>query len=138
MLLSAMFLVDVGGVNHYKEVSSIHMTEGDTLDVYLQLRDLSVNSPLEGYNPAGRRFIPLAGATLQAIIDNLDNGKKIVKICSQPFSQDPSIWRFTISASDTSVRGTVNLKLQLTEGARITRGLIQPAIHVADLTGLSK
>lgn len=137
MLLSAMFLVDVGGVNVFKEVGVIHMTEGDSLDVYLQLRDMSVNTATEGFNPPGRRFIPAAGATLQVVIDALDNAKKIVKTCVQPYAQDPSIWRFTITSSD-KIAGTKTLKLQLAEGPKVTRGVVQPAILVADLTGLCK
>lgn len=136
MLLSARFLVDVGGVNSYREVSTIRMTEGDTLDVYLQLRDVSVNLATEGFVPPGRRYVPTAPSALQVYVENLDTTKKSVKICTQPYATDPSIWKFTILPTD-EVKGTCVLKLILTEGTKVTRGMVQPAILVNDLSGLS-
>jgi hypothetical protein len=137
MLLSCIFLEDVGGVNSFRENSSVYMTEGDTVEVYLQLRDLSVHLAQQGYNPPGRRFIPAAGATLQVEIASLDDTKKVVRFATQPFPSDPSIWKFTIQPADP-IRGTKQLRLTLTEGAKITRGVVQQAILAASIDGLAR
>lgn len=132
MRLSATFLTDVANVNAFREVAYVQMTEGDTLDVYLQLVDTAVG---DGFN-ARRRYIPAVGATLSVEITALDDAKKVTKVCSQPFTQDGSIWKFTILPTDP-VSGTKIVKLTLTEGAKVTRGVVQPAILVSSLGGLS-
>lgn len=130
MLLSALFLTDVGGVNTFKEVSFIQMTEGDQVTVYFQLRDNAVNTAQQGYNPVGRRYVPAIGATLMVVIPSLDPARQIVKICTQPYAQDPSIWSFTIAQTD-QVRGTQDVNLLLSEGGKLTRGMVKSGIRVS-------
>lgn len=127
MLLSASFLTQVADVNNFAESAKIQMTEGDTLDVYLQLRDLSVNPASSGYNPAGRRYVPVVGASLQVTIDSLDDTRKVVKFAAQPFAQDPSIWKFTILSTDKIV-GTHPMKLVLSEAGKVTTGILNNAV----------
>lgn len=132
MKLSAIFLTDVGGVNVYQEAEQIQMTEGDTLTVYLQLRDMSVQTAFSGFKNPGRRYMPAPGAQLSVQIDTLNNAwvPVLTKVAAQPFAQDPSIWMFQIVPSD-SVKGTKRLKLALTEGAVKTYGIINSAILVS-------
>lgn len=114
MLLSAKFLVDVADVNDFDYAPSVDFTEGDAFNVYFQLVDTSRDL----------RYMPAVGALLTATIDNIDDAKKIARACTQPFAQDPSIWQLTVFATDP-LRGTSNFRLQLTEGVKITRGMIK-------------
>jgi hypothetical protein len=132
MLLSCAFLTQVADVNNFVESPKVFMTEGDTIDIYLQLRDMAVNSAGANFNPPGRRFVPAAGATLQVTIDHIDNARKIVKFASQPFPGDLSIWKISIAATDKIV-GTRSLKLVLNEGGKLTNGIVHTAIYSTSL-----
>jgi hypothetical protein len=131
MKLSAIFLVDVGSVNIYQESQQLEMTEGDSATVYIQLRDLAVQTAYQGYKNPGRRYVPAVGATLSIQIDTMNSANiaTVTKVCAQPFVQDPSIWMFTILPTDP-VAGTKRLKLTLTEGAKISAGVVNSALLV--------
>lgn len=138
MVLSALFLTDVANVNTFQESSQLVMSEGDSVTVYLQLRDISVNTYLQGFKPAGRRYTPTSGASLKVYIDcsMTDASKLLVKSCSQPFPNDPSIWSFNIQSTDP-VKGTKNIRLELKEGSKVTRGIVQSAIKVYPVDTIS-
>ena len=131
MRLSAIFLLDVSSVNVFQEALQFQMTEGDSTDVYIQLRDLSAPSSAQGVVNQGRRYMPAALATLTVQIDTMNNANaaSLTKVCVQPFTQDPSIWKFSILATDP-VAGTKRLRLTLTEGAKVINGIVNSAILV--------
>jgi hypothetical protein len=124
MLLSCRMLNNVVDVNTFDHVSEVRFTQGDGPTVYFQLIDGTKNRIEDGFNPSGRRYMAATGATLSVLVDTLDDAKKITRVATQPFAQDPSVWALTFMATDT-VRGTVVLRLTLTEGAKITRGASQ-------------
>jgi len=64
MLLSARPLENVIGVNDYEVVSTISFVEGDVVSLFFQLIDLVKDRPEQGFIPAGRRYMPVIGATL--------------------------------------------------------------------------
>lgn len=127
MYLSANLLDNVVGVNDWTVVPSIDMHEGDPLTVYVKLIDLSKD---KDNRPAGRRYIPAAGAFLGVVVQNVDDAKKLTKVATQPFPTDSSIWAFSIAGTDTSVKGTVDLVLTLTEGATVRNTRIKCALRV--------
>lgn len=129
MILSARFLNSVGSVNDYCYMQQVQFTEGDQLDVYLQLIDAAKMNTADGWKPAGLRYMPAAGATLSVTVDNIDDAKKVTRAATQPFPLDPSIWKFTVMATDV-IRGTQNLKLSLSQGGVLTRGLVKAAVRV--------
>lgn len=137
MLLSARMLENVSGVNAFARVNEVSFTEGDTPTVYFQLVDLSLDRAEEGFAPAGRRYVPAAGALLQVVLDNIDSARRITRYANQPFAQDPSIWAVPILPADQIV-GTVNMRLTLTEGQRTTKGLVQAALAVHGLSGMTR
>jgi hypothetical protein len=130
MNLSARFLSNVGSVNVFSYEPVVEFVEGDAIDVYFQLIDTTQNRAEDGFKPSGRRFMPSAGATLTAVIDNIDNAKQITRPCSNPFSNDISIWKLSILNSDV-VKGTANLKLTLVDGSKTYRALVKGAIRVS-------
>lgn len=135
MLLSARILESVSGVNSFDYVDQGRFTEGDTPTIYLQLIDAAKDRPQDGFVPAGRRYMPIGGATLQVTFVNLDASKQVVRFATQPFPQDPSIWAVTLLATD-AIRGTVSLRLLLSESGKLTKGSLQAALAVESVSGL--
>src|SRR5512133_3763167 len=129
MLLSARPLNSVNDVNHFDTVTVLEMTQGDTSDIYLQLVDVSVD---KSFDPSGRRYMPLAGATLQVTIQDIDSGTTIVASATQPFANDTSIWRVTHNVGAgvdlSALIGTYALKLKLTEGPNVKYGFVSQAL----------
>jgi hypothetical protein len=132
MLLSTRILNNVAGVNSFEYVQAATFTAGDTPSVYFQLIDASVDRATQGFVPAGRRFMPAAGATLEVTLDSVDNARKIVRSASQPFPLDPSIWKVDILSTD-NIKGTVSMALKLTEGIKITRGRLTAALLISSV-----
>ena len=129
MRLSARMLENVGSVNAWENTQQVRFFQGDGPAIYFQLIDLNHDRAEQGFSPAGRRYVPSAGATLFVVLDNIDDARKVTRAASQPFAQDPSIWMIQLLATDTC-RGTVNLKLTLLEGSVTTHGFLSAAIGV--------
>lgn len=135
MLLSARFLNDVANVNSFEHADVAEFTEGDASSIYFQLIDSSLDKSIDGYIPAGRRYVPAAGATLQVTVESLDDSKEIVRFATQPFAQDGSIWKLDFLTSD-KIRGTANLRLKLTESGVVKSGLVKSGLRISSLTCL--
>jgi len=139
MRLSAIFLNDLANVNNYRESEHFEMTEGDSATVYIQLRDVSVQTTFEGYKNPGRRYVPTAfggltppPVTLEVKIDTMDDAQAVLltKTAIQPFpTTDPSIWQFSILSTDP-VKGTRRLKLKLVDATGTINGVVNSAILV--------
>lgn len=122
MLLSAVLLENIGGVNTFTTSKQIQFTQGDSLSVYLQLVDLAKNL----------RYIPDENALLEVVLQNIDSAKQTIKPAIQPFSGDRSIWQFDILSSD-NVSGGTSLLFTLNEGLKTTRGSLKLALNVSPL-----
>ena len=134
MILSAIMLNDVTSVNSWEFADSGQFTKGDTASVYFRLIDSTLDTSVRGFEPAGRRYIPATGATLQVVVNSIDDLKKITRIAVNPFPDDRSIWKLDFISSDT-ISGTANLQLTLTEGAVVRRGLVKNALRIQSQTG---
>lgn len=124
MLLSARILADVANVNVFRYADVAEFTDGDGPAIYFQLIDSSQDRNMR---PAGRRYMPSAGATLQVTLDAIDDAQKITRFATQPFANDPSIWMLQLQSTD-KVAGTRSLVLVLTESGKVTRGIAQGVI----------
>lgn len=129
MVLGARILNDVAGVNSYGYTDSARSTEGNAYDLYIQLVDESVDPASDGFWPSGRRYMPVSGASLQVTVGFIDDAKKIIRACTQPFAQDPSIWKLSVLSTD-HWRGSADLKLKLTEGSVVTYGFVRLALSI--------
>lgn len=136
MRLSARILQNATDVNNFGYTQQAEFTQGDTPTIYFQLIDSSLDRPDQGFVPSGRRYMPAVGASLVVTLDHLDDTRKITRAAFQPFSSDPSIWAITILSTDV-LRGTVNMKLALVEGSKPTNGLLQAALNVTALDGMT-
>lgn len=128
MRLSCRILADVAGVNQFRVANQCEFTEGDSLTVYIQLFDATTDTD---FVPSGRRYVPAVGATLQVVLNSIDSAKKITRSATLAYpDRDESIWSFTITGTD-KVRGTVHLKLTLTEGDTVKTGNVMGALRVS-------
>jgi hypothetical protein len=117
MLLTALFLDDVGDVNTFTPVTQLEIGAGDTQDIYFQIVDIAVNPSAAGFNPPGRRYMTAVNSTVAIELLSVDCNKQIFRQAVMPFSQDASIWKFTVLASDP-IGGTVMMKIKITEPTR--------------------
>ena len=122
MYLSLRPLNAVANVNTFSYSNAFQFTEGDGPALYFQLVDLSLDMPSQGFSPSGRRYCPATGATLQCVVNSLNNSNVVTRFATQPFTNDSSIWMLQLQATD-AVRGTADIQLVLTEGTKVTRGI---------------
>jgi hypothetical protein len=129
MLLSARIITDVQNANSYEHTDVAEISEGDNADIWFQLVDISLDKSLDGFQPAGRRYITAAGATLQCVIENINDAKVITRYATAPFAGDTSMWKISVLSSD-GIRGTSNLRLTLTEDTSIKHGVVKNGIRI--------
>jgi hypothetical protein len=131
MLLGARFLDGSGTVNDIDYLDRFEINQGDAATFYLQLVDVSKN---KNGKPAGMRYVPATGATLQVKLLNLNSAKTYTKTATQPFPGDLSTWSFSVLATD-DIRGTVNVQIILTEGSVVRKALVKSAFQVYPVEG---
>lgn len=135
MLLSARMLNAVSGVNAFEYAEAAQFNQGDTVNVYFQLIDASLDTAMKGFSPSGRRFMPAVGATLSATLTNINDAKQVVRAAVQAFpTADPSIWYVALTAADT-ISGTCDLIVKLTQGGIVTTGRLPAAVLIATVDG---
>lgn len=125
MLLNIRPLNNVATVNSFEVSDSIEIYEGDAQDIYFQLIDAKADLAHHGFNPPGRRYMPPDGSTLTVKFVNIDDTKVINRVATQPFSQDPSIFKISVLSSDPFA-GTVSMNLTLTEPTRVLHATFAP------------
>jgi len=134
MRLNIRPLIDIMSVNSFEITSETSWTEGDVLQFTFQLCDVSLDTSAQGYSPAGRRYVPAAGATLSVVLENVDDARKITRLATQPFAADGSIWSIPILATDKT-RGTPQVRFTLTEpGGVVTSGVIKNLVRIWSAT----
>lgn len=133
MMLGARMMNDVGGVNVFKYCTQVQVFEGNRVDVFFQLADLSVDPPSTGLNPPYRRFCPSGSASLQVTFASIDDAVTVTRNASLAFvGQDTSIWKLTIFPTDKIV-GTFAMLLKLVDGGQTLFGSVQAALQVIGL-----
>lgn len=117
MRLSAKILKNVANVNNWQYSSQASVQEGQANDIYVQLVDLdkahgTEKSAAFPENPL--RYIPQGAViALTATFPSIDDAAELVIVASQPFADDKSIWKITLSSTQLPKSG--NFKLKLTE-----------------------
>ena len=114
MKLEATPLIDCQNVNDFTYATEVQSTAGDPVDLYFQLSNAEKNLGQSGFNPSGLRYMPVVGSSLKVTFININNCKQFTRYATQPFTQDPSIWKVQVLASDP-LSGTVSCKFVLNE-----------------------
>jgi len=138
LYLSARIISNVTGVNSFDQDTTFRFTQGDATTVYLQLIDLNKDKLTQGFSLPGRRYVAATGAALIVTIPNIVTSPTtavVVKIASQPFPGDLSIWSFPVASTD-GLLGTYTLQLALTEGPITTNGSVLNGLSAAPISGV--
>jgi hypothetical protein len=135
MRLAAKLLNTSATLNSFRQVNSISIARGETVDLFVQLVDLDQN---------GLRYIPVSGATLQMqlprsneVLADVNQTRQIInrgiaRAAINPFPEDRSIWKVTLVEADTLSLVSNSLRLELTEGSTKKITSIAQAIRVGD------
>lgn len=128
MFLGVQMLKNVQSVNSFEQSAQVRLRQGNPSTIYFQLVDL------EQVNKYGEplRYVPANGATCTATISSINQAYVITRACSQPYSQDGSIWAMTILASDTVVTG--NFQITLSEGSTVRTAYCQMGVVVQSIS----
>lgn len=117
MKLGLAMLDNVPTLNNLKYINQLSVTQGESVDLYFQLIDRDTK---DQKNQWGNRYMPASGATLQVIIKSVNDANTLTKSASMAFpSDDRSIWKVTLSTTETANMAGINLQATLTEGANV-------------------
>ena len=132
MRLSAKILKNISNINAWEYTSSAFIQEGQANDIYIQLVDLnrSVSPEKSSAFPEHPiRYISQATAVVvTAIFDSVDDALEFEIIGTQPFADDGSIFKFTLTSAQTPSAG--NLKIEISEDAAIKTFIVKGAISI--------
>jgi hypothetical protein len=133
MRLSAKMLKNVSNVNHFEYSTPAYASEGSSNDIYFQLVDMDKptipakdTSALPEYP---LRYMPAAGATVNVIFDALLDDIQFEVAASNPFPQDTSIWKVSLTSSQLPRSG--NFIFELTEGSNTKTVVVMNGLSVA-------
>jgi len=128
MKLGIRPLVSVASVNIFSYSQQLELNAGNAATFYFQLFDMDQDKASQGFDPAGKRYIPAAGATLAITFTNIDSAREFTRSATQPFAQDGSIWAVPLLATDP-ISGTVDIKGVLTESGATKSFLVHAAVE---------
>jgi len=129
MKLGLRIIDSASTLNSLKYLNQLSIETGETAVVRFQLVDLDT---ARQQNLLGDRYMPAAGATVEAVIQSVDSAGTVTKSATQPFPLDPSIWEFSLTSAETEALGGTNLRITLTGGSSIKKGLGQQVILVSN------
>lgn len=129
MKLGARIIDSASTLNNIKYLSSSSINPGETVTLYFQLVDLdSVQESCK----LGTRFLPSSEAAVSVEIFSVNKTNILTKNASMVFpSDDRSIWKIDLDATETSNMSGVNLKITVTDGTNIKIGYALNAIIVS-------
>lgn len=132
MRLGIQLLDSSATLNRFKVVSVLTINQGETFDVFFQLVDQEQSI----------RYVPAVGATclvevprLAEAFGTLSNQRvnsdfSIRRGASNPFPDDRSIWKLTLSTTETANLMSSNIRVTITEGSVVKIALMPQALKV--------
>ena len=133
MRLNAKILKNVADVNNWQYSSQASVQEGQSNDVYVQIVDLdkvpgSDKSVVLPENPL-RYMAQGTVVTASATFPSIDTAQEFSVIGSQPFADDKSIWKFSLTSSQLPKAG--NFKIKITEDGNDKNILVKNGMSVS-------
>jgi hypothetical protein len=132
MRLNVKILKNVANVNNWQYASQASIQEGQANDIYVRLVDYDMignNEKSTALPEHPLRYIPQSAVvTLQASFPSIDSAKEFSVNATQPFADDKSIWKISLTSSQLPKSG--NFKLKLTEDGQEKNILAKNAIVV--------
>lgn len=139
MRLSAKLLKNIVDINHWQHANQAHIAEGQPNDIYIQLVDLdwsTKSSPEQSaaYPQYPVRYISQATTIeVKALFLSIDDNQEFEIVASQPFADDKSIYKFSLSS--TQIPNAGNMIIKVIEDGVEKSFVIKQAIQV-DLLNL--
>ena len=133
MRLSAKLLQNVINVNHWEYANEIYIGEGNVNEFYFQLVNLSKSpNPEDGIGILPEfpmRYMSQASAiSIKVFFDSIDDDEEFEINATQPFADDKSIWKISLTSSQTPKAGAI--KITVTEDGVEKSFIVQSAIVV--------
>lgn len=134
MRLSARMLKNVVDVNHWQHSSQAYVSEGQPNDIFIQLIDLDWSTKDSPEQSAAFPQFPVryisqdAGISVKATFLAIDDDEEFEVTATQPFTDDKSIWKFTLTASQIPNAG--NLLITVTENSVDKSFVVQSGVSV--------
>ena len=121
MRLSAKMLQNVENVNNWKFSNQAFLYEGQENEIYLQLIDIgkdpAVNPKDTPLPEFPLRYIPQGSSvSLSITFPSIDTEEEFSVSGTQPFADDKSIWKFTLTSDQLPNSGYA--KITLTEDGK--------------------
>lgn len=127
-------LLNVGAtLNDFDKKSFIEFAQGETVDMIFQL----INT-----DKSGLRYMPAAGCTVfveipryPEYLGTISNQRTVAdysvrRMAVQAFPDDRSIWKLSLSSLDTANMMSSNLRVTVTEAAKVSIALLPQALKV--------
>lgn len=134
MRLSAKILKNVIDINHFQHSNQSIVSEGQANDIYIQLIDLDWSTKASPEQSSAFPQYPIryiSGATVlqvKATFLAIDDDEEFEIIASQPFTDDKSIFKFSLT--NDQIPNSGNLLITVTEDGSERSLVIQNGISV--------
>lgn len=135
MRLGIRMLNNTSTLNTLMYVNQVRVNPGESYTVLFQLVDLDQQDPYQQKAPI--RYIPAPGSNITINLISINKANNILKIPSNPFSQDGSIWSFNLNTADTTSMAGVNMQVTLLENGQTRIGTAEAAIVVGPQSNYS-
>lgn len=112
MILKFKILSQASSVNSFYEVDTHKIVNGNATSIFFRL--IQDRSEI---NQDALRYIPESGAQVSVTFNHIDASKVITRVATQPYTQDTSIWKVDILATDQLSFNT--MAVTITEGSNI-------------------
>jgi len=122
MRLSAKMLKNVVDINHWQHSAQAFVSEGQPNEIYIQLIDLdwsTKDSPEQSaaFPQFPVRYMSQADSIeVKATFLSIDDDEEFEVTASQAFSDDKSIWKFELTASQIPNAGNLQITVSETTG----------------------
>lgn len=132
MRINAKILKNVANVNQWEYATEAYVQEGQTNEIYLQLVDLDkthLGEKSKALPDFPLRYMPQGAVNaIDVTFPNIDSTEEITVSATQPFSDDKSIWKVTLSSAQVPNSG--NIIVKLTEDGVEKSFVVRSAVRV--------
>ena len=118
MRLNAKMLRNVASVNQFEYANQAYLAEGQVNEIYIQLVDLLKQPAIDkslALPDRPLRYMPqyTTSIAVEATFPSVDDNTTYAIAGTQPFADDKSIWKFTLSSSQIPASGSFIIKITL-------------------------
>jgi len=133
MRLGINLLTSGTSLNTIKKVPTVTIYQGETFDLFIQLMDADQDGLRYVPDPAATVFVeiarlPEASGTLSNV--RQINDYSVRRNAVAAFAGDSSVWKLSLTATETSKMMSSNIRVTVTEGSLKKIALLPQAIKI--------